>query len=169
MIFWFTGLSGAGKTTICESMADHLKNRGLRVEHLDGDKMRERFPGTGFSKEDRDSKCRRIGYIASLLESHEVIVLASFISPYRETRDAIRDMCEEFVEIHVSTPLSKCEERDVKGLYARVRSGEIKNFTGIDDPYEEPENPELELLTHTETIEQSLNKILEHLTKEKYI
>ncbi len=119
----------------------------MDVEYLDGDAMREIFPTTGFTRAERDAHLRRVGYLASRLEEHGVIVVASFVSPYRESRDFVRGLCRNFVEIYVATPLEECERRDVKGLYARARRGEIRNFTGIDDPYEPPEHPELTLDT----------------------
>jgi adenylylsulfate kinase len=130
---------------------------------LDGDAVREVFPTTGFSKEERDSHVKRVGFVASLLQKHGVFVVASFISPYQDARDFVRDMCEDFTEIHISTPLEVCEERDVKGLYAKARSGEIDNFTGISDPYEEPENPELEIDTTDITPEEGVQIILDYL------
>ncbi len=163
-VLWFTGLSGSGKSTISEKVFAELKEQGLKVEHLDGDAVREVFPTTGFSKEERDSHVKRVGFIASLLQKHGVFVVASFISPYQDARDFVRDMCEDFTEIHISTPLEVCEERDVKGLYAKARNGEIDNFTGISDPYEEPENPELEIDTTDITPEEGVQMVLDYLS-----
>ena len=162
-VLWFTGLSGSGKSTISEKVYPALKERGYRVEHLDGDAIREIFPTTGFSKEERNAHVKRVGYIASRLQAHDVFVIGSFISPYQEARDFVRDLCEDFVEIHISTPLEVCEERDVKGLYARARSGEIENFTGISDPYEEPEDPELRIDTTNITPEEGVQMVLDYL------
>lgn len=162
-VLWFTGLSGSGKSTISEKVYPALKERGYRVEHLDGDAIREIFPTTGFSKEERNAHVKRVGYIASRLQAHDVFVIGSFISPYQEARDFVRDLCEDFVEIHISTPLEVCEERDVKGLYAKARSGEIKNFTGISDPYEEPEDPELRIDTTDITPEEGVQMVLDYL------
>src|SRR5580765_6610986 len=162
-VIWFTGLSGSGKSTVAEWVAARLRDRGVAVESLDGDRLRSVFPDTGFAKADRDAHIRRVGFLASRLEHHGVTVVASFVSPYRESRDFVRSLCRHFVEIHVSTPLDECERRDVKGLYARARRGEIRNFTGIDDPFEVPEHPELVLDTRTLTVEQSVAAVLERL------
>ncbi len=113
------------------------------MERLDGDTIRDIFPNTGFSRAERDAHIKRVGYLASKLEQNGVFVVASFVSPYRESRDFVRSLCKNFVEVHVATPLAVCEQRDVKGLYAKARRGEIQNFTGIDDPFEPPLNPEL--------------------------
>ncbi|HEX6982800.1 MAG TPA: adenylyl-sulfate kinase [Balneolaceae bacterium] len=162
-VLWFTGLSGSGKSTISEKVYAELKDRGYRVEHLDGDAIRDVFPKTGFSRDERNAHVRRVGYIASRLQAHEVFVVGSFISPYKEARDFVREMCEDFVEIHISTPLEECERRDVKGLYKKARKGEITQFTGIDDPYEAPQNPELEIDTTNITIDEAVQRVLEYL------
>ncbi|NJK28137.1 MAG: adenylyl-sulfate kinase, partial [Coleofasciculaceae cyanobacterium SM2_3_26] len=141
---WFTGLSGAGKTTICKAVEEKLRDRGHDLEVLDGDIVRQNLTkGLGFSKEDRDENVRRIGFVANLLTRHGVIVLVSAISPYRAVREEVRDRIGSFIEVFANTPLEVCEARDVKGLYKRTRAGEIKNFTGISDPYEPPLNPEV--------------------------
>ncbi len=142
-VIWFTGLSGSGKSTIATGVTALLEARGLRVEHLDGDAVRSIFPSTGFSRPERDAHIRRIGFLASTLERHGVFVVASLVSPFEESRRFVRGLCRRFLEIHVATPLEVCEARDVKGLYARARRGEIRDFTGIDSPYEIPEHPEL--------------------------
>ena len=162
-VIWFTGLSGAGKTTLAEKLAAYLKQTGVKCELLDGDTVRNIFPQTGFTKKDRDEHVKRMGFLASMLERNGVTVLASFISPYRESRDFVRKMCRNFVEVYVSTSLEVCEKRDVKGLYKKARCGEIKSFTGIDDPYEAPLNPEITINTAEETVEESLEKLVEHL------
>lgn len=162
-VLWFTGLSGSGKSTIATRVHEELVRRGTDVEYIDGDALREVFPTTGFTRADREEHLRRTGYMASRLAAHGVTVVASFVSPYRESRDFIRRLCPGFVEIFVSTPLEECERRDVKGLYARARRGEIRNFTGIDDPFETPERPELVLDTRTLTVEQSVSAVLERL------
>ena len=145
-IVWFTGLSGAGKSTIAEALAPTLRSLGKRVEILDGDVVRLHLSkGLGFSKEDRDTNIHRIGFVAHLLQRNGTIVLTAAISPYRSTRDWVRELAKDFVEVFVDTPLEVCEERDVKGLYKKARSGEIKQFTGISDPYEAPLAPELAL------------------------
>jgi adenylylsulfate kinase len=159
-VLWFTGLSGSGKSTIAVRVHQELVRRGVDVEYIDGDALREVFPNTGFTRADRDEHLRRTGYLASRLEAHGVTVVASFVSPYRESRDFIRKLCRDFVEIYVSTPLEECERRDVKGLYARARRGEIRNFTGIDDPYEPPEHPEMTLDTRAFSVEACVAQVL---------
>jgi adenylylsulfate kinase len=138
-----------------------LERRGVDVEYIDGDALREVFPNAGFTRPEREEHLRRTGYMASRLAAHGVTVVASLVSPYRESRDFIRKHCSEFVEIYVATPLDECERRDVKGLYARARRGEIRNFTGIDDPYETPENPELTLDTRVWSVEECVARVLE--------
>lgn len=160
-VLWFTGLSGSGKSTIACRVFEELKRRGIEVEYIDGDALREVFPSTGFTRAEREEHLRRTGYMASRLEAHGVTVIASFVSPYHESREFVRKLCRDFVEIYVATPLEECERRDVKGLYARARRGEIKNFTGIDDPYEPPEHPELTLDTHALSVDQCVAKVLE--------
>lgn len=160
-VLWFTGLSGSGKSTIAVRVHEELLRRGVDVEYIDGDALREVFPNTGFTRAEREDHLRRTGYMASRLAAHGVTVVASLVSPYRASRDLIRTLCREFVEIYVATPLEECERRDVKGLYARARRGEIKNFTGIDDPYEPPEHPELTLDTRALSVEQCVALVLE--------
>ena len=162
-VLWFTGLSGSGKSTIAARLRDELARQGFEVEYIDGDALREVFPNTGFTRAEREEHLRRTGYMASRLAAHGVMVVASLVSPYRESRDFIRKLCPGFVEIYVSTPLEECERRDVKGLYARARRGEIRNFTGIDDPYEPPEQPELTLDTRDVSVEASVAKVLERI------
>ena len=167
---WFTGLSGAGKTTISDALETLLRDKGCKLERLDGDIVRENLTkGLGFSKEDRDTNIRRIGFVSHLLTRNGVIVLVSAISPYQAIRDEVRGTIGDFVEIYVNAPLKVCEERDVKGLYARARAGEIKNFTGIDDPYEPPTNPEIECRTDLETLEESVGKIMTYLQEQGYL
>jgi adenylylsulfate kinase len=160
---WFTGLSGSGKSTIATRVHEALVRQGVEVEYIDGDALREVFPSTGFTRAEREEHLRRTGYMASRLAAHAVTVVASFVSPYRESRDFIRRLCPRFVEIYVATPLEECERRDVKGLYARARRGEIRNFTGIDDPYEAPERPELTLDTRALSVDQAVAAVLEHV------
>jgi len=162
-VLWFTGLSGSGKSTIATRVHATLVSRGDEVEYLDGDALREVFRSTGFTRAEREEHLRRTGYMASRLAAHGVTVVASFVSPYRESRDFIRRLCPGFVEIYVATSLEECERRDVKGLYARARRGEIRNFTGIDDPYEAPERPELTLDTRVLSVDQSVAAVLEHV------
>ncbi|MFE1744853.1 adenylyl-sulfate kinase [Coleofasciculus sp. H7-2] len=167
---WFTGLSGAGKTTINKEVAQVLHKRGYKVEILDGDVVRQNLTkGLGFSKEDRDENIRRIGFVAHLLTRNGVVVLISAISPYREIREEVRSRIGDFVEVYVNAPLAICEQRDVKGLYKKARSGEIKNFTGIDDPYESPLHPQIECHTDQETIEESTEKVLRKLEELGYL
>ncbi len=159
---WFTGLSGAGKTTISQRVAHHLKQQGHRVELLDGDIIRQNLTrDLGFSKADRDENIQRIGFVAHLLCRNGVYVLVAAISPYADARQRVRDLIgKNFIEIYVNSPIEVCEARDVKGLYKKARLGEIKNFTGIDDPYEPPLNPELECRTDKETIDECVAKVM---------
>ena len=171
---WFTGLSGAGKSTIAEAVTIQLRERGHRVEVLDGDEVREHLSrGLTFSKEDRDINVRRIGWIASVLARNGVVAVTAAISPYRATRNEVRAMHDgavppnatqaAFIEIHIATPLEVCEDRDVKGLYAKARSGEIPEFTGISDPYEAPEKCEITIPTQNQSIEESAAMVLAYL------
>lgn len=161
MTLWFTGLSGAGKTTISRAVAEELRTQGYKVEVLDGDVVRENLTkGLGFSKADRDENIRRIGFVAQLLTRNGVVVIVSAISPYREIRDEVRQRIGNFVEVYVNAPLTVCEQRDVKGLYKKARAGEIKSFTGIDDPYEAPLNPEVECRTDCESLTESMEKVM---------
>jgi adenylylsulfate kinase len=169
-VVWFTGMSGAGKTTIAHQLEPILKARGLKVEQLDGDVVRTHLSkGLGFSKEDRDENIRRIGFVAHLLQRNGVAVICSAISPYREIRDENRKMIGDFVEVFAKCPIEVLEERDVKGLYAKARAGEIKNFTGLSDPYEEPLKPEVVVETNSETVEESANKIIAKLEELGYL
>jgi adenylylsulfate kinase len=167
---WFTGLSGAGKSTISHQVEAKLRAEGYKVEILDGDIVRTNLTkGLGFSKEDRDTNIRRIGFVADLLTRNGVIVIVSAISPYRAIREEVRQKIGNFVEIFVNAPLTVCEDRDVKGLYKKARSGEIKMFTGISDPYEPPNNPEIECRTDLEELEESVNKVFTSLEKLGYL
>ena len=158
---WFTGLSGSGKSTLASYLTPILKEKGKKVEVLDGDEVRENLSkGLGFSKEDRDTNIRRIGYVANLLSRNGVVSICAAISPYRDLRREIREMTDTFVEVFVEAPLEVVEERDTKGLYKTARAGVIKNFTGISDPYEDPENAEGSVHTGKESIEESANRIL---------
>jgi adenylylsulfate kinase len=162
---WFTGLSGAGKSTIAEMLFHEFQARGMKTEILDGDQVRQNLSkGLGFSQEDRDTNIMRIGYVANLLTRNGVATICCPISPYRETRRACRDLIGEFVEIYVYASVEEIEEhRDPKGLYKKARAGEITHFTGIDDPYEEPEHAELKVDTEHETPEESLQEVLRKL------
>lgn len=162
LIVWFTGLSGAGKSTLCRGVYERLSAQGRRVEMLDGDEVRRHLTrDLGFSREDRDENIRRIGFVAEILARHGVIVLVSVISPYRAIREEMRAKARHFVEVYVNAPLAVCEGRDPKELYRRARAGEIRGFTGIDDPYERPLQPEVECFTDRETVAESLEKVLE--------
>jgi adenylylsulfate kinase len=164
---WFTGLSGSGKSTIAHVIGPELDKRGLVVEYLDGDSVRQHLSkGLGFSKEDRDTNIERIGWVASRLTRQGGAVIAAAISPYRETRRKARELVEEFgpfVEVFVATSLDECARRDVNGLYAKAFAGEIKGFTGVDDPYEEPASPEIVVETEGKTPEESAQVVIEKL------
>jgi len=167
VVLWFTGLSGAGKSTIADLVGRELEADGRLVEYLDGDVVREHLSkGLGFSKEDRDTNIERIGWVASRLARHGATVLVSAISPYAETRARARALVEEFapfVEVHVATSVEECARRDVKGLYEKAFSGEIGEFTGVSDPYEEPQSPELRLETEARAPEESVREVLDYL------
>jgi len=169
---WFTGLSGAGKSTIASMLTVMLQEYGRQVTVLDGDVVRTHLSkGLGFSKEGRDTNIRRIGYVASEIVRHGGVVICAAVSPYRATRNDVRNMVggDHYVEVFVDTPLEVCEQRDVKGLYAKARSGEIKGFTGIDDPYEAPNNAEILLDTVNHTPEENAHRIVEYLAKKGFI
>jgi adenylylsulfate kinase len=167
---WFTGLSGSGKTTIAIEVERILKAQDYKVERLDGDEVRKYLcRDLGFSKEDRDENIRRVSYLAKLLTRNDVITLCCFVSPYRAAREKARALIDSFAEIYVNTPLAVCEERDVKGLYARARAGEIPAFTGVSDPYEPPINPEIEILTNQQELAESVAIIINYLNKNSII
>ena len=168
-VLWFTGLSGSGKTTLAKVLEQELRSRGMKVERLDGDIVRKSLTrDLGFTKEDRDKNIERVTFVAKLLSRNDVAVLCSFISPYREVRQRIRKEVTNFIEVFVEVPLDEAINRDVKGLYQKAISGEIVNFTGISDPYEEPLRPEIRVPTHHETIEASVNRILIYLERHGY-
>jgi adenylylsulfate kinase len=157
---WFTGLSGAGKSTISERIFDRLKSAGAKVELLDGDVVRTHLSkGLGFSKEDRDTNVRRIGFVSELLTRNGVIALVAAISPYREVREEVRRQIGSFVEVYVHCPIEVLAERDVKGLYKKALAGEIPGFTGVSDPYEPPANPEITIDSSTEAVDHSVEKV----------
>jgi adenylylsulfate kinase len=161
---WFTGLSGSGKSTIAAAVVEELRRRRHRVELLDGDEVRENLSaGLGFSKADRDTNIRRIGWVAALLARNGVVAVTAAISPYRAVRDEVRGKIDRFVEVFVDTPIEVCEERDVKGLYERARAGEIPEFTGVSDPYEPPTAPEVRVVTHDRDSSASAAQVLEYL------
>jgi adenylylsulfate kinase len=168
---WFTGLSGSGKTTITNLLVRELRKRGSKLEVLDGDIVRENLSkGLGFSKEDRDINIRRIAFVANLLSRNDVPVITAAISPYREIRDEARELMDgRFIEVYVKASVEVCEERDVKGLYAKARSGEIKEFTGVSDPYEPPESPEIVVETESQSPEESARQILAFLEERELI
>jgi adenylylsulfate kinase len=167
---WFTGLPCSGKSAVADRVAAVLKERGLHAERLDGDIVRQDLTrDLGFSKKDRDENIRRVTFVTKLLSRNGVAVLTSFISPYREMRDRARTETTNFVEIYVKCSLEVCMERDVKGMYKKAMRGEIKEFTGVSDPYEEPLNPELVLETDKETLEQSVSRVLAKLFELGYL
>lgn len=163
-VLWFTGYSGAGKSTIAGLVVDELRRRSVAVELLDGDDVRTHLSkGLSFSKEDRDTNVRRIGWVAGLLSRHGVGAVTAAISPYVDVRAEAREMATNFVEIFVDAPLEECRQRDVKGLYAKADRGEIPNFTGISDPYEAPPNPEVHVHTDQESPQESAQHVLDYL------
>jgi len=167
---WFTGLPCSGKTTLALKLSEELKKRGIASENLDGDVTRKYLSkGLGFSKEDRDENIRRVGFVCSLLTKHGTVTTAAFVSPYRSIRDENRKLIGNFVEVYVKCSLEKCIERDVKGMYQKAIAGEIKNFTGVSDPFEEPEHPELVVETDRESEAESVNKILGKLEELGYL
>jgi adenylyl-sulfate kinase len=158
---WLTGLSGAGKSTIADGLASHLRDHGLAVEVLDGDVVRTNLSkGLGFSKEDRDTNIRRIGFVAEMLTRHGVVVIVAAISPYREVRDEVKERIGRFVEVFVTCPIEVLAERDVKGLYRKALAGELANFTGVSDPYEAPEHADIVVDTSTETVQESVARVV---------
>lgn len=167
---WFTGLSGAGKSTLANAVAHELRARGRRVEILDGDEVRTNLSkGLGFSKEDRDTNIRRIGYVCRLLARNGVVAVSAAISPYRSVRDEVRAAHERFFEVYVKCPLEKLVERDVKGLYAKALKGELAGFTGVSDPYEEPLTPELVIESDRESVNESLVRLVTALEAARLI
>jgi adenylyl-sulfate kinase len=167
---WFTGLPSSGKTTIADKVAQILKSKGLKVERLDGDIVRQSLTkDLGFSKEDRDKNIERVTFVAKLLTRNGVIVITSFVSPYRERRRKTREEIGDFVEVYVKCPVEVCMKRDKKGMYRKAIAGEIKDFTGINDPYEEPENPEIVIETDKQTIDECVDHILSNLKSLGYL
>ena len=167
---WFTGLSCSGKTTVSRQVAEELRKRGLKVEILDGDVVRTNLSkGLGFSKEDRDINIKRIGFVCKLLSRNGVVAIGAAISPYREVRDYNRREIGDFVEVYCKCPLEVCIERDVKGLYKKALAGEIPNYTGVSDPYEEPLDPEVVLETDKEEERESVAKVVRKLEELRYV
>ena len=159
-VIWLTGLPGSGKSTLAALVADAIRAKGLRAETLDGDSLRELLPQTGFSRSERESHIRRTALLARYLEKNGVFPVVSLISPYEESRRFARGLCRNFIEVHVATPLEVCEKRDPKGLYAKARRGELKDFTGVDAPYEIPVKPEIRVDTSRMSAEQAAGLIL---------
>ena len=167
---WFTGLSGSGKSTIAERVALKLERRGLPVEILDGDVVRTNLSkGLGFSHEDRDENIKRVGFVCQLLTRNGVVAVASVISPYREARDHNRQKIKNFIEVYTRCPMEICAQRDIKGLYQKAQNGEIKGFTGVDYPYEPPLNAEVVCKTDTESVEESVDKVIRKLEELGYL
>ncbi len=167
---WFTGLPCSGKTTISKAVAEEFRNRNIKYERLDGDEVRQNLSkGLGFSREDRRTNVLRNGFVAKLLTRNEVAAMAALISPYRKTRKELRERTPNFHLVYVNTPVEVCIERDVKGMYEKALKGEIPNFTGISDPYQEPEDPELEIRTVDETVDQSRKRVIDYLEKNDLI
>jgi adenylylsulfate kinase len=167
---WFTGLSGAGKSTLAEMLFHEIRRRDLKVELLDGDIVRTNLSkGLGFSKEDRDTNILRFGFVAHLLTRNGVVCIVSAISPYRDARNQCRAQIKDFVEVYVHATVEECARRDVKGLYAKAIAGEIKGFTGVDDPYEPPQSPEIYIDTMTQSPDESLLQVLKTLDEMGYI
>jgi adenylylsulfate kinase len=167
---WFTGLSGAGKSTLSAALAAELRSRGRRVEVLDGDVVRTNLSkGLGFSREDRDTNVRRIAFVCHLLSRNGVVAISAAISPYAATRAEARALIGDFVEVYVRCPLPELVRRDVKGLYAKALRGEIDHFTGVSDPYEEPEHPEVVVDSSVDSVEDSVRRILRHLEERGYV
>jgi len=167
---WFTGLPCCGKTTIADRVAHILKEKGYEVERLDGDTVRKNLTkDLGFSKEDRDENINRVTLLAKDLTQTGIAVLATFVSPYSERREKSRKEIVDFIEIYVKCPLEICKKRDVKGMYKKAFAGEIKNFTGVDDPYEEPKNPELIVNSDKETVDESVEKVLKKFEELGYV
>jgi len=167
-VIWITGLPASGKTTVARIVADKLRSMGLKVEMLDGDEVRKWLsPEAGFTREDRERHLRRVAYVSKLLARNGVAVIASFVSPYRKIRSEIRQIIESenipFIEVYAKCSLQKCIERDPKGLYKKALAGEIKHFTGLDDPYEEPENPEVTLDTENTSPKENAEKLLNYI------
>ena len=163
-VLWLTGLSAAGKTTIANRLYKELENNGIRYERLDGDIVRANLTkDLGYTKDDRDENIRRVGFVADSLSRNGVNVIASFITPYRRQREELRKKVHNYIEVFVDASLEVCEKRDPKGIYKKARSGEIKFFTGISDPYDRPENPDIHIETHKLSVEESLDKIIKHL------
>jgi adenylylsulfate kinase len=163
-VIWFTGLSKSGKTAISRQLASDLAGKGVKVEYLNGESVRDIFPATGFGRAEREEHVKRIGYLASRLEKNGVFVVASFVSPFHESRDFVRALCGNFIEVYVSTPLEACEARDQTGLYARARQGVVQHVVGIDEPYQAPARPDLTFDIRTTSAQQASTQVLQRLS-----
>ena len=163
MVIWFTGLPCSGKSTLADALSLKLRELGLKVEQLDGDVVRKFLPQLGFSKEERNQHIKQMALLAHLLEKNGITVVASFVSPYQESRDFVRNNCKNFIEVYVSTSLETCEKRDVKGMYKKARTGEIRSFTGVDDIYELPIDPELKIDTANREVEDCIDEVLKYI------
>jgi adenylylsulfate kinase len=162
-VIWFTGLSKSGKTAISHQVAADLRRRSVKVEYLNGETVRDIFPGTGFSRAERDEHVKRVGYLASRLEQHGVFVVASFVSPHEASREFVRRLCDTFIEVYVATPLEECERRDNRGFYAAARRGELSNVAGIDAPFEPPATPDVVVDIRATSVEEASARILARL------
>lgn len=166
LVIWCTGLPCSGKTTLSREIEKYFRSKGLPIQRLDGDVVRTTISkDLGFSKEDRDKNIERMSYIAQMLSDNGVNVVSAFVSPYQEMRDFTRSLCKKYIEVFVDCSVKKCKERDTKGMYAKAECGEITDFTGVQDPFEIPENPEVIVNTEKETIEESLKKITDYIEK----
>jgi len=169
-VLWFTGLPCSGKTTVADTVAEKLKGKGMKVERLDGDIVRKSLTrDLGFSKEDRDKNIERVTFVAKLLSRNGVAVLPAFVSPYIGARDNARKETTNFIEVYVKCSVEECEKRDIKGMYQKARQGIIKEFTGVNDPYEEPPNPEIIVETDKETVEESAGKVMQYLESNGFL
>ena len=170
MVIWLTGLPCSGKTSISKEIEKYFKGKDLPIQRLDGDVVRETISkDLGFSKEDRDLNIERISYLAQMLSDNGVNVVSAFVSPYQKMRDFTRGLCENFVEVYIDCSIEECRNRDVKGMYAKAAKGEIKNFTGVQDPYEIPENPDIIVNTENENLKESAKHVIDYLIKNKTI
>jgi len=168
-VVWLTGLPSSGKTAIAAALVKRLQSRSYTVEELNGEKVRKLTPEIGFSRPERDAHIKKVGILASILEKNKVIVVASFVSPYRQARDFVRGICKNFIEVYVDAPIELCEQRDKTGLYQKARQGLIQNFTGINDPYEPPENPEIILEVQNHNNDECVDVIIDYLQKRKLL
>jgi adenylyl-sulfate kinase len=164
IVIWLTGLPCSGKTSISKEIEKYFREKNLPIQRLDGDVVRETISNDlGFSKKDRDLNIERLSYVAQMLSENGVNVVSAFVSPYQKMRDFTRSLCENFIEVHINCDIEECKRRDVKGMYARAIKGEIKDFTGVDDPYEIPKNPEITVNTEKESLEESSEKIIKYI------